>query len=154
MPLDSDCIFCRIIAGSAPSIKIAEDEQCIAFMDIAPLSQGHCLVVPKSHYRKLHELSPNMMDALGRMLIKITSAMGVDDYNILQNNGSLAYQAVPHVHFHIIPARPEAQTGTGLEVSKQWRTQNISQESLIAQAESIKSRMRCSVVPEMQSIDT
>ena len=152
--LDQSCIFCKIIEGSAPSIKIAEDENCIAFMDIAPLSQGHCLVVPKSHFRKLHELPPDMMDAIGRMLIKVTRALEIEDYNILQNNGSSAHQAVPHVHFHIIPVHTEAQSGHGLNIAEVWKTQNISQEMLLNAAETIKSKMRTSTLPEMQSIDT
>ena len=152
--LDPNCIFCKIIDGSAPSIKVAEDEHSIAFMDIAPVSRGHCLVVPKSHYKKLHELPPDMMDAIGRMLIKVTRALEIEEYNVLQNNGAGAHQAVPHVHFHVIPSRPELSSESRLDLPLIWKTHNISQENLLSDAESIRSRTRTSVLPEMQSIDT
>ena len=100
---DADCIFCKIIAGKIPCFKIYETEKTLSFMDIGPLSKGHCLVIPKQHGAKLHELSEETMADVGPVLLKVAKAIGAEDYNILQNNGKLAHQEVPHVHFHIIP---------------------------------------------------
>ena len=97
------CIFCKIIKGEIPSIKIAETAKSYAFMDIGPLSVGHCLVIPKECKPKFHELSEDSCADLGVLLSRVSRAVGAENYNILQNNGAIANQAVFHVHFHIIP---------------------------------------------------
>ena len=103
----SDTIFGRIIAGSIPCHRVYEDALVLAFLDIAPLSRGHTLLVPKEPAATLDQLSDEAAAALGRVLPRICRAViavtGVQEYNVLQNNGSGAHQAVPHVHFHIIP---------------------------------------------------
>jgi histidine triad (HIT) family protein len=100
-------IFDRIIRGEIPSHKVYEDEHVFAFLDISPLSRGHVLVVPKESKAELHELSDDSAAAIGRALPRlcraIRKATGATAYNVLQNNGSAAHQAVFHVHFHIIP---------------------------------------------------
>lgn len=111
-------IFTRIIRGEIPCHRILEDEHVIAFLDIAPLSRGHALVVPKEERAMLHELGDASAEALGRALPRVAravmSATGASHYNILQNNGALAHQAVPHVHFHVIPRHPD---GSGLGIA-------------------------------------
>lgn len=110
-------IFTRIIRGEIPSERVYEDSQVVAFLDINPLSRGHVLVVPREEREYLHQLSPEAAAALGRALPivarAVLAATGATAYNILQNNGVLAHQAVPHVHFHIIP-RFEDGTGLGI----------------------------------------
>jgi histidine triad (HIT) family protein len=110
-------IFTRIIAGEIPCHKVFEDEHVIAFLDIGPLSRGHVLVVPKEERTKLHELSDASAAALGRALRKVAYAVveatGCADYNVLQNNGAAAHQAVMHVHFHVIPKHAD---GSGLGI--------------------------------------
>ena len=100
-------IFSRIIAGEIPCHKVYEDAHVFAFLDIAPLSRGHTLVVPKEPAPTLGELSDESAAALGRALPRICRAViaaaGVSAYNVLENNGAGAHQSVPHVHFHIIP---------------------------------------------------
>src|SRR5574342_775981 len=100
-------IFDRILRGEIPSYKVYEDEHVFAFLDISPLSKGHTLVVPKESKPYLHELSDESAAAIGRVLPRlcraIMKATGATAYNVLQNNGSAAHQAVFHVHFHIIP---------------------------------------------------
>jgi histidine triad (HIT) family protein len=100
-------IFDRIIRGDLPSYKVYEDEHVFAFLDIGPLSRGHTLVVPKESRAYLHELSDASAAAIGRALPRLCRAVmkatGASSYNILQNNGRAAHQAVFHVHFHIIP---------------------------------------------------
>jgi histidine triad (HIT) family protein len=113
----SDSVFDRIIAGSIPCHKVYEDAHVLAFLDIAPLSRGHTLVVPKEPAATLDQLSDESAAALGRALPRICRAViavtGVKDYNVLQNNGSDAHQAVPYVHFHIIP-KPDGAAGLGI----------------------------------------
>ncbi len=117
----TDSIFGKIIAGSIPCHKVYEDDQVLAFLDIAPLSRGHTLVIPKEPAATLDQLSDAAAAALGRVLPRICRAViavtGVTEYNVLENNGAGAHQAVPHVHFHIIP-KPDDLDGLGLK----WRT--------------------------------
>jgi histidine triad (HIT) family protein len=100
-------LFEQIINGDIPCHKIYEDDLVFAFLDVAPLSHGHTLLIPKEAVAHLHELSEASGAALGRALVKISSAVvkatGAKAYNVLQNNGKEAHQAVDHVHFHIIP---------------------------------------------------
>ena len=109
--MSQTCIFCKIIAGEIPSNKVYEDESVLAFLDIAPLSEGHTLLIPKEHVSRLHELSPATccslaakLPALGHAVSKAVDAEG---YNVLNNNGPAAGQLVEHVHFHIIPRRAD-----------------------------------------------
>jgi histidine triad (HIT) family protein len=109
-----DTIFSKIIAGEIPCHKVYEDELVLAFLDIFPLAPGHTLVVPKEAKKTLGELSDESAAAVGRVLPRICRAIvavsGCADYNVLQNNGAPAHQAVFHVHFHIIP-KPSDETG-------------------------------------------
>jgi histidine triad (HIT) family protein len=104
---DEPTLFDRIITGEIPSHKVYEDDHVFAFLDIGPLSKGHTLVVPKESKAYLHELSDASAAALGRALPRLCRAVmkatGATAYNVLQNNGKSAHQAVFHVHFHIIP---------------------------------------------------
>ncbi len=112
-----DTIFTKIIAGEIPCHKVYEDEHVLAFLDIGPLSSGHTLVVPKEPAETLDQLSDEASAAIGRVLPRLCRAVksvtGCANYNVLQNNGAAAHQAVFHVHFHIIP-KPDADTGLGM----------------------------------------
>jgi len=113
----AETIFKKIIAGQIPAHKVYEDESVLAFLDIGPLSRGHTLVVPKEPAETLDELSEESAAALGRVLPRlcraVMTATGTREYNVLQNNGPGAHQAVQHVHFHIIP-KPDATRGLGV----------------------------------------
>ena len=113
----SETIFTRIIRGEIPSHRVYEDERVFAFLDIAPLAPGHVLVVPKEPAATLDALSEESAAAVGRVLPRIARAViaatGIRDYNVLQNNGVGAHQAVPHVHFHVVP-KPDATRGLGI----------------------------------------
>jgi histidine triad (HIT) family protein len=113
----SETIFTRIIRGEIPSHRVYEDERVFAFLDIAPLSPGHVLVVPKEPAATLDALSEESAAAIGRVLPRIARAVmaatGTRDYNVLQNNGAAAHQAVEHVHFHVIP-KPDGARGLGI----------------------------------------
>ena len=110
-------IFDRIIRGEIPSHKVYEDEHLFAFLDINPIAKGHTLVVPKESKAYLHELSDDSAAAIGRALPRLCRAVmkatGATAYNVLQNNGTAAHQAVLHVHFHIIPKFSREGLGIG-----------------------------------------
>jgi histidine triad (HIT) family protein len=103
-------IFDKILAGEIPSHRVYEDEHVLAFLDIGPLSPGHTLVIPKEPAATLDQLSDESAAAIGRVLPRLARAVmkatGTTAYNVLQNNGAAAHQAVFHVHFHIIPKPP------------------------------------------------
>ena len=113
-----NCIFCKIVAGQVPSIKIHENESVLAFMDVGPISQGHTLVIPKKHFEKLDDCPAEILSdislVLARVAKAVSQAMASDGYNVLCNNGRAAGQLVKHVHFHIIPRKK----GDG--VFKRW----------------------------------
>ncbi|MSR41044.1 MAG: HIT family protein [Phycisphaerales bacterium] len=117
-------IFAKIIAGEIPCHRVYEDTHVLAFLDVGPLSRGHLLVLPKEAKAYLHELSDESAAAVGRVLPRlcraVMTATGATAYNVLQNNGSSAHQAVMHVHFHIIPMTHEG--GLGLV----WKPQLLS----------------------------
>lgn len=114
-PSNPDCIFCKIIAGQIPNHTLHEDDRLLAFLDIGPLSTGHALVIPKDHYERLEQMPADLAAACGGLLPALARAIlkqtGAPAYNILQNNGAIAGQVVPHVHFHIIPRAAEDGLG-------------------------------------------
>jgi histidine triad (HIT) family protein len=115
-----ETVFAKILRGEIPSHTIYEDEHVFAFLDINPLSRGHALVIPREPAVTLDQLSDDAAAALGRVLPRLARAVcaatGTREYNILQNNGPGAHQAVAHVHFHIIP---KAADGSGLGIG--WK---------------------------------
>jgi histidine triad (HIT) family protein len=103
------CIFCSIIKKEIKSEIIYEDNYTIAFLDIAPISSGHVLVIPKLHFTNLTETDPLMLAYVMQSAQKIAGAMAkalkLSGYNILINNGAVAGQIIDHFHLHIIPRR-------------------------------------------------
>ena len=110
-------IFAKIIRGEIPCHKLYEDDHVLAFLDVSPIARGHTLVVPKEPAATLDKLSDEAAAAIGRVLPRIARAVlaatGATAFNVLQNNGPLAHQAVFHVHFHIIPKLDDT-TGLGI----------------------------------------
>ena len=115
--MSQETIFSKILRGDIPCHKVYEDEHVLAFLDINPLSRGHVLLIPKEAKATLGELSDESGAALGRVLPRLCRAVakvsGTPHYNVLQNNGAPAHQAVFHVHFHIIP-KPNQDEGLGV----------------------------------------
>lgn len=113
----ADTVFSKILRGEIPCHKIYEDDHVLAFLDINPLSYGHTLVITKEPSESLDQLSDDSAAALGRVLPRlcraVIAATGVRDYNVLENNGTAAHQAIAHVHFHIIP-KPNDRDGLGI----------------------------------------
>jgi histidine triad (HIT) family protein len=131
-----ETIFTKILRGEIPCYKVYEDEHVLAFLDVGPLSRGHTLVIPKEAAQTLDRLSDDAAAALGRVLPRLCRAVrqatGVADYNVLQNNGAAAHQAVDHVHFHIIP-KPGPHEGLGID----WPAQKLDQQAAPALAQRI-----------------
>jgi histidine triad (HIT) family protein len=104
---DENCLFCKIINGSIPCYKVYEDETALAFLDIHPCSVGHTVVIPKNHVGRAEEMSEdlwkNLAVALKKAAKRVADVVKADGLNIGLNDGPVAGQAVPHVHWHIIP---------------------------------------------------
>ncbi|KAF2813696.1 HIT-like protein [Mytilinidion resinicola] len=130
------CIFCKIIKGDIPSMKIFESDKTFAFLDISPLSKGHALVIPKFHGAKLHDIPDDQLHEILPVAKKIALAVGAEDYNILQNNGRIAHQVVDHAHFHIIPKPNEKE---GLSIG--WPAEDVDKDKLAKLLEEIKAKM-------------
>ena len=106
-----DCVFCRIIDGQIPAAVLVETDQVISFLDINPINAGHALVVPKRHVETLLGLTNDELHATAlvtrRVAAAVIEATSSPAFHVLQNNGESAGQVVKHVHFHVIPRRPD-----------------------------------------------
>lgn len=106
-----DCIFCKIIRGEIPATKVYENDEIIAFLDIMPVNPGHTLVISKEHYENLLSTPEDIlceMISKAKLIAKaVVSGMGAGGFNLGVNNGKVAGQIVPHIHFHIMPRYPE-----------------------------------------------
>ena len=104
---DPDCIFCKILAGDLPARIVDEDERTIAFMDIAPATRGHALVIPRTHSTDLLDVDPEDLGAVAlaarRLAGRAKERLGADGVNLLNSCGRAAWQTVFHFHVHVIP---------------------------------------------------
>ena len=107
MTNDPSCIFCRIVVGQAPCLKIYEDERVLSFMDLNPASDGHALVITKEHAESLFDVSEEALAAVGLASRKIAGALREtlrpDGLRVFQLNGRAAGQTVFHYHIHLVP---------------------------------------------------
>jgi histidine triad (HIT) family protein len=103
------CVFCAIITGDAPAIRIHEDDSYLAILDVRPFTRGHTLVLPKRHTADLTDTPPETvaaMVAIGRRIALAARATELADAtNIAINDGRAAFQSVPHIHLHVLPRR-------------------------------------------------
>ena len=102
-----ECIFCKIINGYIFARIITQNDKAIAFLDAFPLTLGHTLIIPKSHYYKIQDMDEEHLSAVFSLLWKLSAAIekAVESNasTIAIHNGKDAGQEVPHVHIHIIP---------------------------------------------------
>ena len=103
----SECIFCRIVAGTERSWKIYETAHVYAFLDVNPVSEYHTLVVPKRHYVNVFDVHPDawleLMAAVKDVVDRFRERLGVEHVQIVNNSGGAADQQVFHLHIHVIP---------------------------------------------------
>lgn len=129
----AETVFTKILRGEIPCHRIYEDDQVLAFLDISPIARGHTLVIPKEPAATLDALSDDAAAAVGRVLPRIARAVlaatGTTNFNLLQNNGAEAHQAVFHVHFHIIPKHDD---GSGLGIG--WKSGKLDDGADLAKA--------------------
>lgn len=137
MLYDDQNIFARIIRNELPAIKVYEDEQVLAFMDIMPQAEGHTLVVPKTPAITLLDLPPDAAAYTIQIVQKIAQAMkvalDVQGIVLMQLSGASAGQTVPHVHFHLIPSSVHELGKHALSMG--------DQEKIKALAEKIKAEL-------------
>ncbi len=104
---DPDCIFCKIVAGELPATIVDEDERTISFMDIAPATRGHALVIPREHSPDLLGIEADDLTAVSlaakRLAGLVKERLGADGVNLLNACGAVAFQTVFHFHVHVIP---------------------------------------------------
>jgi len=105
--MTDDCIFCQIVGGRSPHYPVYETASTITFLDIFPVTPGHCLIVTRDHYRDILEATPEAMGRVGEVSVAVAAAvkaeLGCDGVGIFQLNGAAAGQTVFHYHMHVIP---------------------------------------------------
>jgi histidine triad (HIT) family protein len=101
------CIFCRIVSGEIPAEIVERTAETVAFLDVTPLADGHTMVVPHAHVRRVETLDPSAADALFRAVCRLAgpvrTAVRAAGTTIGINNGDATGQTIPHVHVHIVP---------------------------------------------------
>ncbi|GAB1194868.1 hypothetical protein APSETT444_004119 [Aspergillus pseudonomiae] len=131
MSSSAACIFCKIIKGDIPSFKLFESDKVFAFLDIQPLSRGHALIIPKFHGEKLTDIPDEYLNEVLPVAKKLAKAADATDFNVLQNNGTIAHQVVPHI--------PKPNETEGLGVG--WPAQATDMDKLKALHEELKSKI-------------
>ncbi len=137
------CIFCKIIEGTIPSVKIYEDEHVLAFMDIMPVTRGHVLLIPKTHRENVYDLTEEEAAQLFSVVPTIANALK-DEFkpaglNLLQNNGAHAGQAVFHFHLHFIPRYDETD---GFQPTFKTKESETSVERIQEIAAGIRAKLQ------------
>jgi histidine triad (HIT) family protein len=115
-----ECIFCQIALGKIPAKVVYQDSNVLAFLDINPASKGHVLIIPKKHIADLLEIPEHdfksFMGVVKRVAEGVLSGTKAAGFNIVQNDGKVAGQIIPHLHYHVIPRF----TDDGLDIGN-WR---------------------------------
>ncbi len=139
MQSDASCVFCKIVAGQIPCFKLFEDDKTLAFMDINPAHDGHCLVVTKDHYPTVFEISDEAFVAVARSVRKVARAVNMaispEGLNLVQANGEGAQQSVKHFHIHVLPRK------LGDELKLDWGVKPGDRDVIAALAEQIRSHL-------------
>lgn len=133
-----DCIFCKIIAGTIPSMKVYENDKVFAFLDISPVNPGHTLVVPRAHHADLLETPDDVLNDMitrtKKIAAAIMKAVNADGFNVGINTKPAAGQAVFHTHLHIMPRFK----GDGL---RHWPQKKLSDEEMKRVQDAIKAQL-------------
>jgi histidine triad (HIT) family protein len=133
----TDCIFCEIVAGSAPSEAVGENDRALAFMDINPAADGHTLVISKAHAEDIWDLSSEDGAAVWALTARVAGAIRTglepDGLTLFQANRRAGWQDVFHFHLHLVPR------WTGDELVRSWEPSDARRESISVTAVGIRS---------------
>lgn len=104
------CVFCDIVAGTAPAVRVYEDDDYLGFLDIRPFTRGHTLVIPKVHSVDLTDTPAPLLAGMltvGQRIARATrdSGLAATGNNVAINDGRSAFQSVFHIHLHVVPRR-------------------------------------------------
>ena len=139
MKREANCIFCKIAAGEVPCFKVYEDVATLAFMDINPASEGHCLAIAKAHFEDIYSAGTGEVGKVAETAAKVAKAVRQvvkpDGLNLIQANGPGAAQSVPHFHIHVLPRR------LGDELKINWGLKPGNRAALATLAEKIKAKI-------------
>ncbi len=139
MSASQDCIFCKIIKGEIPSFKVYEDDDTLAFMDINPASDGHALVIPKTHAKDVHAVSDDSISrtvvAAKKVAAAVEKTVTPGGINLVQCNGPAAGQSVFHFHMHVLPRRE------GDDLKLNWGLKPGDMDAIGKLAEKIKKNI-------------
>jgi histidine triad (HIT) family protein len=109
MPVDPDCLFCKIVSGDIPSTVVHETDTTLAFRDLEPQAPTHVLVVPRSHFADAAALAAGEPDTAAHLFEtarQVAEQEGLDGgYRLVLNTGADAQQTVFHVHMHVLGGR-------------------------------------------------
>ena len=115
--MSSECLFCKIVAGDAPAERVVEEDDIVAFRDIAPRAPVHVLVVPREHLDSAHALDDTHTELLGRcfrVARQVAEQESIaDGYRVTTNVGAKGGQAIPHLHFHVLGGRQLGHVDSG-----------------------------------------
>ena len=139
MKTDTDCVFCKIVAGQMPCFKLLEDDNTLTIMDTYPANDGHCLILSKEHYPTLFDISDEAFAAVSRSVIKVAravnQALSPVGLNLVQANGLGAQQSVRHFHVHALPRK------RGDQLKLNWGVKPGDGETIAALAEKIRASL-------------
>jgi len=139
MKRDPNCIFCKIVAGEVPCFKLYEDASTLAFMDINPANDGHCLAIAKAHFKDIYTAPQGEVGKVAETARKLANAVREavkpDGLSLIQSNGQGAAQSVMHFHIHVLPRR----MGDDLKIN--WSLKPGDRRAIAALAEQIKAKM-------------
>ncbi len=139
MITDGNCIFCKIVSGEIPSIKLFEDDRTICFMDINPANRGHALVIPREHWVDVHAIPDEAISAVvitaKRIAGALDTSLAPDGINLVQCNGSGAAQSVDHFHMHVLPRV------AGDDLKLNWRLVSGDSDQIEATAARIRAAL-------------
>ncbi|KAK3139616.1 hypothetical protein QOZ80_5AG0386230 [Eleusine coracana subsp. coracana] len=129
------CVFCNIASGTSQAFKLYEDDVCLCILDAKPLTPGHSLIIPKSHYPSLQTTPPTVLAAICSKLPLLSTAImkatQCDAFNVLINNGEKAGQVIFHTHIHIIPRSKDDNLWSSETYSRNPLPHNQETENLV-----------------------
>ncbi len=134
-----DCIFCKIAKGEIPSVKVFEDERIFAFLDINPVTKGHCLIIPKQHFENVFDLAENVLAEIVKVAKELSKNikdnLGATGVNLINSSGKSAEQTVFHFHLHVVPRYDD---GRVMKIIENFQSEKANINDLQKLAERIK----------------